>query len=150
MIDPTDYALTIDQARALVKSADQGDDFSTPDNSRPDAHVHVRRVGAPGARKGARVAVMMHGENPQAMLVSLISAPQARMLGAALLNAADEVDGKTPLVFFPPEAREAVEPEAPRVIDLEGLAEAGSFGDLETDEVDDAIGRNVDEIEGDQ
>ena len=35
-----------------------------------------------------------------------ISAPEARQLAAHLLNVADEIDGKTPLVFFPRAAGE--------------------------------------------
>lgn len=164
MIDPAPFALTIDQARALLQSGQTGDDYSVPDNARPDQHVHVKRVGPAGGRRSSRVAVILHGENPQAMLVSLVAAPQARALAAALLNAADEIDGKRPLVFTAPESsveRRALAEDVLAIIaetTREGVDAATStqaLADVEayarivaTDEVQDAIDRTVEEIEG--
>lgn len=147
MIDPAPHALTIDQARALLQSGQAGDDFSVPDNARPDQHVHAKRVGPEGGKGSARVAVVMHGENPQAMLVSLIAAPQARTLAAALLNAADEVDGAVPLAYFParfvaPEYLDDPAHETDEiVVDPDALGEPGAFGDLEIGQDEDEEGQ---------
>lgn len=109
-LDPADYALTPADLQTLFQRGAAGPDFEVADNARPGQHVHARRIGEPGSRALGRVAVITHNEAGGA-IASVIAAPQARALAAALLNAADEIDGVAPLVFFPrdPEAQEGDE-----------------------------------------
>ena len=128
----TDYTLTEEEWTALSEAAHapdgRGPSFGIASNVDPDTdNVHVRRVGPAGGGLKARAVVyvetlMEHeDEDVEDEIISAlvyISAPEARQLAAALLNVADEIDGKTPLVFFPrtPSGEEAPEVEEPTVL----------------------------------
>lgn len=99
----TDYSLDGGQWEALreqITDGVQGEDFALACNAAREEHVHVRRVGEAGSRLGGRVVVSTHGQ-PGAVPIFL-AAPEARMLAAAILDAADDLDGVTPLVYMPP------------------------------------------------
>lgn len=112
-----DYSLDGGQWEALKASAEtdegRGEDFSLACNVQATDHVHTRRIGAVGSGLAARVAIATH--NVDDSITVFLAAPEARTLAAALLNAADEIDGVTPLVFFPPapEAEPETAPEEP-------------------------------------
>lgn len=84
---------------ALRDSEDEGDELVIACNVRKTDHIHVRRVGPAGSGLGARVTILTHG--PNGATSAFLASPQARKLAAHLLNAADEIDGTTPLVFSP-------------------------------------------------
>lgn len=116
----TDYTLTEDEWNALSEAAEapggRGDEFQVASNVDSDTdNVRVRRVGPAGGGLKARVVVFVETliesededvEDEIQSSLAYISAPEARQLAAALLNVADEIDGKTPLVFFPRAAGE--------------------------------------------
>lgn len=130
----TDYALTEDEWNALSEAAEapggRGDEFQVASNVDSDTdNVRVRRVGPAGGGLKARVVVFVETliesededvEDEIQSSLAYISAPEARQLAAALLNVADEIDGKTPLVFFPrlPSGEEAPEVDEPSAADV--------------------------------
>lgn len=98
----TDYSLDGGQWEALreqITDGVQGEDFALACNAAREEHVHVRRVGEAGSRLGGRVVVSTHGQ-PGAVPIFL-AAPEARMLAAAILDAADDLDGVTRLNYVP-------------------------------------------------
>lgn len=114
-----DYTMTGDQWDALrahmtADDANLGEDLALPCNVEPGEHVHARRVGRAGIGSQGRVAIMTHGEDGGATIY--VAGAQARILAAHLLNAADALDGTTPLAFLP---RFPDEPEPLDVIDAE-------------------------------
>jgi hypothetical protein len=72
-------------------------------------HVHLARVGEKGSGLAARGLLTLHEGSSAARV--FLAAPELRQLASALLNVADAIDGKTPLVFFDPSAPETDEPE---------------------------------------
>lgn len=105
------YPMSQEQRRSLsqeVRTIDAayGEDFSVACNADPEDHLHTRRLGLPGDAH-SRVGVAIHASSALSMVY--IHPTEARMLAAALLNLADELDGTTPLVFFPP-SPESTEP----------------------------------------
>ena len=132
----TDYTLTEAEWNALSEAADapdgRGPEFGLASNVDPETdNVRVRRVGPVKGGPKSRVVVNVEmltsneDEDVEDELVSAlvyISAPEARQLAAALLNVADEIDGKTPLVFFPrlPNGEEAPEVEEPTAASVAG------------------------------
>lgn len=94
-LDPGQY----EALREHLNPQGMGPDFALACNVESGDHVHVRRIGPEGSRFEGRVAVMTHGDSGQAIVY--VAAPQARTLAAAILTAADELDGDTPLGFFP-------------------------------------------------
>lgn len=91
-MDPARFAdLTSDGQSGIV-----GQNYGFSCSIQAADHAHVQRVGA-GAH--ARVAVAVHDSDDVAAIY--VSPAQARKIAAALLNAADEINGLTPLVFVP-------------------------------------------------
>lgn len=85
-----------------AEAGDVGEDYALACNASPQSdHVHVRRIGAEGSLLNGRVLLFTHGEEGEDVATVYIAAHEARMLAAALLNMADELDGVTPLVFTP-------------------------------------------------
>lgn len=98
-----DYSLSDAEHHALIEEvgsvpAAYGPDFALACNLAEEDHVHARRVGTVG-KAHARIAVSVHDETDQQSI--FLHPAQARVLAARLLNLADELDGTTPLVFFP-------------------------------------------------
>lgn len=77
-----------------VQSGIAGEDFEASCSIQPLDHVHVTRLSS-GVT--ARVGLGLH-DRSDAISVYLTPAV-ARQVAAALLNAADEIDGVTPLTF---------------------------------------------------
>ena len=134
----TDYTLTEEEWTALSEAANEpdgrGEEFQLASNVDAETdNVRVRRVGPAKGGLKARACVYIESlvehededveDEIQSTLV-YISAPEARQLAAALLNVADEIDGKTPLVFFPrlPNGEEAPEAEEPTAATVAGAS----------------------------
>lgn len=128
----TDYTLTEEEWAALSEAAEapggRGPEFQLASNVDPETdNVRVRRVGPAKGGLKARAVVYVESLDDQGDILSTlayISAPEARQLAAALLNVADDIDGKTPLVFFPrlPSGEEAPEAEEPTAATVAGAA----------------------------
>lgn len=69
------------------------------ESSNRASHVHFRRVGPAKGGDAARVMIAAH-DTLQAS-GGVYTSKEARMIAARLLDLADEIDGKTPLVFMP-------------------------------------------------
>ena len=76
----------------------------------PDDVIVVRRIGG-AEHETARVAIGIR-EAPRASLSVVLDPSVARAFAAAILNAADEGDGATPLSFHPATA-DGVDPFGP-------------------------------------
>lgn len=128
----TDYALNEAEWSALTEAAEapggRGPEFQLASNIDPETdNVRVRRVGPAKGGLKARAVVYVESLDDEGDILSTlayISAPEARQLAAALLNVADDIDGKTPLVFFPrlPNGEEAPEAEEPTAATVAGTA----------------------------
>ena len=120
----TDYPVSPDEWQALTAEGDipggLGELFEVECNVDPDTDfLQARRVGRANAPT-SRAAVYVHHSDDMYATV-YIAAAEARQLAAHLLNVADEIDGKTPLVFFPrlPSGEEAPEVEEPEIAILD-------------------------------
>lgn len=104
----TNPELSADEYRALKAArampSGRGEDFSVPCSVDSDDTLTAFRAGEKETPL-ARVQVETTFGEEEATL--FITAKDARRFAAHLLNAADEIDGTTPLVFFPrlPEER---------------------------------------------
>jgi len=98
-LSPAQYAAL---GQTVSRPENKGDDLSWSCDFAPKDHLHLRRLGAPGSGLEGRVGVLIHsGVNSSPGLTVYLAADEARTVAAALLNIADELDGTTPLVFFP-------------------------------------------------
>lgn len=113
------FALDEDGWDALRDSFDDeanlGEDLAISCNVSKADHLHARRAGAKGSTIG-RVAVMVHN-GAGANVVVYIAPSQARRFAAHVLNAADDLDGKTPLAFLPRFPEEAEVEEVEEVVE---------------------------------
>lgn len=123
----TDYPVSPDEWQALTAEAETpgglGEMFEIACNVDPDTDfLQARRVGRAGAST-SRAAIYVHHSDDMYATV-YVAAAEARKIAAHLLNIADEIDGKTPLVFFPrlPNGEEAPEAEEPTAKDAAGTA----------------------------
>lgn len=101
-MNPDDFTLTPEQKAALVEDAGGrgalADHGSVPCSAVPADHAHVMRVGRrEQAHTRVRLSMCLGGGNGSIFLHPAV----ARLLAAQLLNAADEADGKSPLMFSP-------------------------------------------------
>lgn len=109
------YALPQETAQRLMADVQSRDperlrhEITVVCDADPRDHLHVGAVGDPGSGLEARGLIVSH-EGGRVSRV-FVAAPRLRQLASALLNVADEIDGKTPLVFFPPGAPDAEEPQ---------------------------------------
>lgn len=94
---------------AKILGAERVEEIAKACNVDARDHVHVHRVGEPGSGLGARGLVVVH--EGDSLTRVFLAAPELRQIASALLNVADAIDGKTPLVFFDPDAPEVEEPE---------------------------------------
>ena len=108
MAEKSRYQMDRGQARTLLQEEPVAE-ISRACNIDARDHVHVGRIGDPGSGLGARGVIQVH-EGGRLAKVYLAS-PELRQLASALLNVADAIDGKTPLVFFDPSAPSAEEPQ---------------------------------------
>lgn len=95
--------------RLLAKAPDAEERLGFVCDADPRDHLHVGRIGDQGSGLEARGTLLIH-EGGRAARV-FMAAPRLRVLAAALLDVADEIDGMTPLTFFPPEVPEVEEPD---------------------------------------
>lgn len=103
------FQMNEDDFRALA-GQEPREEISLACNADARDHIHAGSIGEPGSGLAARGIVQVH-EGGSATRVFL-SAPELRTLASALLNVADEIDGETPLSFFPPGSPDAKEPGA--------------------------------------
>lgn len=89
-MSPEDFAELVSDAQSGV----MGENFAFGCSANPEDHAHVQRCGA-GSH--SRVGLAVHDQGNAASVY--VSPAQARRIAAALLNAADEIDGVTPLSF---------------------------------------------------
>lgn len=78
-------------------------------NAEPEDEIRVVLVGEPGSGLAARGGIEVEEGGSKARV--FLASPELRQLASALLNVADKIDGKTPLVFFDPSSPSAEEPE---------------------------------------
>lgn len=95
--------ITVAEYMALREAVQTDPDATGPDlelvcSTTEHDHLHVSRLGAPGQSYG-RAGLRFH--SPDSANTILVSATEARVLAAHLLDIADELDGTVPLVFFP-------------------------------------------------
>lgn len=100
-------------------------------------HLHIARVGELGSRLRGRVGVKTHGIDDPGT-VTFFSAAEARMIAAAILNAADEIDGAVPLVFHPRPATPEAELDIPEGNETERQRALLDAADLIDEAFDDA------------
>lgn len=118
--------LNEDGARSVVTAWEGGryTDTAFASDSRPDVHVHVLRIGDEGAGLAGRVAVAAHGPNGEAAVY--VAADEARAVAAAILNAADELDGVTPLTYTA-DAPETDEPGGWAALEIDEAADFDAY-----------------------
>lgn len=107
---PSEYAALLEAARQPSALGERKaftcdvDDFDV---------FHMQRVGAPNSRLAGRIGLCTHSGDEDPGAVVFVSAPEARMIAASLLNLADELDGTTPLNFHPPRFIEDADLDTP-------------------------------------
>lgn len=107
-IDPEHFS----RLATYTETNETGDEFALACNLHGTDHLHVLRVGPEGSRLEGRVVIAMHDGDGEA-LTQFFSASDARALAANLLDAADSLDGVTPLIFWDPDDTGDIE-EDPR------------------------------------
>ena len=93
---------------ALFQNASEAD-YAYESSTRM-SHVHVRRVGAEKGGLASRVIIAAHDH--EKVVGGVYTASEARVIAARLLDLADEIDGKTPLLFGPASFDAIAEPDA--------------------------------------
>lgn len=100
----------LDQAGAdEILAHEPVEEVSKACNLDPRDHVHLFRVGEEATGLAARGVLAVHEGGTTTKV--FLAAPELRQIASALLNVADAIDGRTPLVFFDPSAPGADEPE---------------------------------------
>lgn len=89
---------------ARIADGHYGEDHEFHCNANQSDHVHIRRFGDKGDGMAGRVGIAAH--SGPGLVVTYFTASEARMIAAVLLDAADELDGKDLLMFFPREVGE--------------------------------------------
>jgi hypothetical protein len=115
----TDHHLTEAQWLRLKREGEMpgglGEMFQVACNVTPETSLlQARRIGLAGRGLESRVGIFVQ-DSEEMYATVYISAAEARQVAAHLLDAADEIDGVTPLAFFPrtPGGEEAPEAEEP-------------------------------------
>lgn len=103
------FQMNPEEAGRILGDAETRQEIQRSCNVDARDHLHIGRVGEAGAGLAARGLIQVHegGDNSRVFL----AAPELRQVAAALLNVADEIDGRVPLSFFDPAAPSAEEPE---------------------------------------
>jgi hypothetical protein len=108
MAEESRYQMDRGQARSLMAEKPV-EEIVRVCNVDAEDHVHLARVGDAGSGLGARGLIVAHEGGRQAKVY--LASPELRQFASALLNVADAIDGKTPLVFFDPSAPSGTEPD---------------------------------------
>lgn len=86
----------------FVEEGEVGDEFAISCNANEADHLHTIRIGPEGGKLQGRIAIKVHDEHGNFLLV-YISPSDARALAANLLGNADDLDGYQPLAFWNPD-----------------------------------------------
>lgn len=123
----SEHNLTADHYKSLIKQASAervfDDAFFLRCNGNVHDRIYVAAIGDAGRGIAGRVCLLAQRVTGETVSL-MVTAAEARMFAAELLDAADYLDGVTPLVFFPPGSPDGAEPEP---VQQPSLADADPF-----------------------